>query len=467
MKISVLTIFPQMFDSFRSSPVVARVVDKGAVDLDIVDIKDYSDGSFRRIDDSPCGGGPGMVMRVEPIARAIRSVASDSRDSGTKVVLLSPKGRTFNQKIAHEYASLDHLVLVCGHYEGVDARVLDYIDEQISIGDYILTGGELGSQVICDSVIRLQKGALRDQSTVDESFENGLLEYPQYTHPVEYEGKKVPDVLLCGNQTQIARWRNINALYDTAYCRPDLLECLDKDGIGRSGSGVYFLDDVVLKVQKSSDFSRREIAVCKWLNDGQKTQIKAPEMLFDFEKDGKSYLCMDRIKGKMLCDPTIMRNQNRLMKSMAAALRMLWEIDISDCPFDSRTDRKLERARFNIEHGLADFTGSEEFSSSEKLYEWLVANKPEEDLVFSHGDMCLPNFFCNCDGLTGMIDLGLAGVGDRWCDIAIAYRSMRDNTEGRFGNRYGDFDADRFFEILGIKPDWEKIRYYLLLDELF
>ena len=222
MRISLLSIFPESFDSFRVSSVVRKAERNGMLDLDVTDIRDYAEGSFRKIDDSPYGGGPGMVLRVDTVSKAIASV----RGEKTRVVLLSPKGVRFDQKKAHEYAGLDHLVLVCGHYEGFDARVSNYVDEELSIGDFILTGGEIAAMAVCDSVVRLLDGSLREGSAEDESFETGLLEYPHYTHPYEFDGNKVPDVLLSGNHEAVRRWRMEKALEETRRLRPDLLDGL-------------------------------------------------------------------------------------------------------------------------------------------------------------------------------------------------------------------------------------------------
>ena len=200
--------------------MVRKAERNGMLDLDVTDIRDYAEGSFRKIDDSPYGGGPGMVLRVDTVSRAIEAV----RGEGSHVVLLSPKGKKFDQKKAHELAALGHLVLVCGHYEGFDARVSRYVDEEISIGDFILTGGELAAMVICDSVVRLLPGSLREGSAEDESFETGLLEYPHYTHPYEFNGDKVPDVLLSGNDAQIMRWKRRQAVMETMKHRPDMIE---------------------------------------------------------------------------------------------------------------------------------------------------------------------------------------------------------------------------------------------------
>ena len=244
MKITFLTIFPQLFDSFLASPIPQRAIKKGVLEIDVVDIKDYSPGSFRHIDDSPFGGGPGMVMRCQPVLDALRAVkieqpagtvdktaSSDHFENGDKelsraevTAALSPAGAAFTQKTAHRFADLDHLILLCGHYEGMDQRIYRHVDEEVSIGDFILTGGELAAMAVADAVIRLLPGAIRSESTGEESFENGLLEYPQYTQPAVYDGESVPDVLLSGNHEKIRKWRLKESLRKTLLRRPDLLE---------------------------------------------------------------------------------------------------------------------------------------------------------------------------------------------------------------------------------------------------
>ena len=243
MKITFLTIFPQLFDSFLAAPIPQRAIMKGVLELEVVDIKDYSPGSFRHIDDSPFGGGPGMVMRCQPVLDALRAVKNEEAASKSEIdtssnavrsgehtltrssvtAALSPAGATFTQKTAHRYSELDHLILICGHYEGMDERIYRHVDEEVSIGDFILTGGELAAMAVADAVIRLLPGAIRSESTGEESFENGLLEYPQYTQPAVYDGESVPDVLLSGNHEKIRKWRLKESLRRTLLRRPDLL----------------------------------------------------------------------------------------------------------------------------------------------------------------------------------------------------------------------------------------------------
>lgn len=218
MKITILTMFPSLFESFLLSPVLKRTIDRGYINLDIVDIKDYANGSFRHIDDSPCGGGPGMILKVDVVMRALESV----KNSSSHTVLLSPKGKTLDQKKVRELSQMENLVFICGHYEGVDARVEKHVDELLSIGDYITTGGEVAVMVIIDAISRLQKGIIREGATEDESHENGLLEYPQYTKPIDYNGDKVPEILLSGNHGAIERYRHREALLLTKELRPDM-----------------------------------------------------------------------------------------------------------------------------------------------------------------------------------------------------------------------------------------------------
>ncbi len=208
MKISILTLFPPMFSGPFSESILKRAQEAGIATIDLVNIRDFTEDKHHTTDQPPYGGGPGMVMMIEPIDKALQSIKKDGEIS--RVVLLSAKGKPYTQSKAHEYAQLDHLILICGHYEGVDERVAEnLVDEEIRIGDYVLTGGELPAMIITDSVIRLLPGALGDEtSTVDESHsQEGYLEYPQYTRPAEYNGWKVPEVLLGGNHAEIASWR--------------------------------------------------------------------------------------------------------------------------------------------------------------------------------------------------------------------------------------------------------------------
>ena len=226
MRITILTMFPELFDSFLAGPIARRAAERGIADIRVVDIKDYAGGCYRHIDDSTYGGGAGMVMRAQPVLAALQAAgAADAKHSGCIVSALTPVGRLYRQETAVRYAHLEHLILICGHYEGMDERIYAHADERISIGDYILSGGEFAAQVVIDSVLRLLPGVLRGESTAEESFgERGLLEYPQYTRPADLDGDKVPEVLLSGNHEEIRRWRLRESLRATLRERPDLLD---------------------------------------------------------------------------------------------------------------------------------------------------------------------------------------------------------------------------------------------------
>ena len=220
MKISLLTICPEQFDSFIKTPLIARNISSGLLQLEVIDIRDFAPGSFRKVDDSPYGGGPGMIMRCQPIYDALKEI----RTADSHVIIMAPRGTPYKQETAHLLSEYKHLIIICGHYEGVDERVYETADEIISIGDYILTGGELPAMVVCDSLMRLIEGSMKKESTIEESFEDGLLEYPQYTRPADYNGMKVPEILLSGNREKIAKWRKEKAQELTEKNRPDLLK---------------------------------------------------------------------------------------------------------------------------------------------------------------------------------------------------------------------------------------------------
>ena len=228
MKVDIVTIFPGMFKGPIDESILKRAQEKNLVEIEVHDLRQWTKDKHKTVDDSPYGGGPGMVMMVEPVDRAIRSLLAQQGDSLTKpkVILMTPQGKQFEQKKAQELSKLEHLIFICGHYEGVDERVREHlVDEEISIGDYVLTGGELPAMVVIDSVVRLIPGVLGKEASLDEeSFSNGLLEYPHYTRPEEFEGWKVPDVLLSGNHAEIAKWRKEQALKRTQQRRPDLLK---------------------------------------------------------------------------------------------------------------------------------------------------------------------------------------------------------------------------------------------------
>ena len=220
MKFDVLTLFPEMFEPLKQS-IIKRASEKKLIDINLVNIRDFSEDKHNKVDDTPYGGGAGMLMKADVVDRAYNSVKSEN----AKVIYLTPQGKTLNQKVVKDLSKQEHLILLCGHYEGIDQRVLDKIvDEEISIGDYVLTGGELPAMVLIDSVSRYVEGVLSDGSTDEESFSNGLLEYPQYTRPEVFNDVKVPDVLISGHHENIRKWRRERSLENTFKKRPEMLE---------------------------------------------------------------------------------------------------------------------------------------------------------------------------------------------------------------------------------------------------
>lgn len=218
MKISILTLFPEVMIPYLETSILKRAKLKGAVEIEVKQIRDFTKDKYGRVDTPPIGGGAGLIEKIQPIVDALRSVkASDSH-----VIFFSPRGKTFTQQMAKDLAKKDHLILISGHYEGVDERLKNYIDEEISIGDYVLTGGELPCLVVTDAVTRLLPGVINEESLKEESFNEPLLEYPQYTEPYDFEGHTVPDILYCGNHEAIAKYRRREALKITKEYRPDL-----------------------------------------------------------------------------------------------------------------------------------------------------------------------------------------------------------------------------------------------------
>jgi tRNA (guanine37-N1)-methyltransferase len=223
MIFTILTLFPNLFVSPLQESIIKKASDKGIITFNIVNIRDFAEDIHRTCDDNPYGGGPGMVMKIEPTSRAVAHV---ERTMGrAKSVLLSPQGRLFDQSMAERFSRLTHICLLCGRYEGVDQRVAAVVDEEVSIGDYILSGGEAAALVLIDAISRCIPGVLGNaQSATDESFHERLLEYPQYTRPEEFEGMSVPPVLLSGNHEEIRKWRRQEAIRKTILKRPDLME---------------------------------------------------------------------------------------------------------------------------------------------------------------------------------------------------------------------------------------------------
>ena len=223
MKFDVLTLFPEMFEILKSS-VIGKAIEKDLIDINLINIRDFSNDKHKKVDDTPYGGGAGMVMKPDVVYSAYNSIKAED----AKVIYMSPQGKKLNQKKVEELSKENHLIILCGHYEGIDQRVLDKIvDEEISIGDYVLTGGELPAMVMIDAISRYVDGVISGESISEESFSNGLLEYPQYTRPEVFMGEKVPDVLLSGHHENINKWRRQESLKNTLKKRPELLDNIE------------------------------------------------------------------------------------------------------------------------------------------------------------------------------------------------------------------------------------------------
>ena len=242
MKIDILTLFPSMFDGFKKESIIKRAIDDKKVEINTINFRDYAKNKHKKVDDTPYGGGSGMVLMCQPIFDCIDDIKKDN----SKVILLSPQGIKYDQKKALEYSKEEHLIFICGHYEGFDERIKEICDEEISIGDYVLTGGELPSMVITDSIVRLLPGVIDEMSKENESFNNDLLDYPTYTKPRNYKGLEVPEVLLSGDHKKIEEWRLNKQLKITEEKRPDLLKNkvkLNKNGIKNKRKKID-IDDI-------------------------------------------------------------------------------------------------------------------------------------------------------------------------------------------------------------------------------
>ena len=223
MKIDILTLFPEMFAGPFEESIIKRAQEKGLVEINIHNLRNWAKDERGTVDDRPYGGGPGMILMPQPIFDAVESIKSEIRSTKSEIILLTPQGQKFDQQKARTLSKLGHLILITGHYEGFDERIRNLVDEEISIGDYVLTGGEIAAMVMVDSVVRLIPGVVgKEASLAEESFSQNLLEYPQYTRPEEFKGQKVPEVLLSGNHAEIAKWRRGQAEERTRERRPDL-----------------------------------------------------------------------------------------------------------------------------------------------------------------------------------------------------------------------------------------------------
>ena len=221
MKISILSLFPHMFDGFLNESIIKRAIEDKKIEIEVIDFREYTKDPHKKVDDTPYGGGAGMVLACQPIFDCVNAIKTPE----SKVIIMTPSGIPYKQKMAYDLSKEKHLIIICGHYEGFDERILSLADMEISIGDYVLTGGELPAMVITDSIVRLIPGVINEESHINDSFnDNFLLDYPTYTKPADYNGMKVPDILLSGDHKKIDEWRYQEALKKTQERRPDLLE---------------------------------------------------------------------------------------------------------------------------------------------------------------------------------------------------------------------------------------------------
>lgn len=220
MKIDILSLFPNMFNEVFSDSIIKRAIDEGKVEINIHNFRDYTDDPHNKVDDTPYGGGSGMILMCQPIVDCIENIKTDK----SKIILLTPSGIKYNQTLAYDLSKEEHLIIICGHYEGFDERITNYIDMEISIGDFVLTGGEIPAMAIVDSIVRLIPGVINEESTTYESFNDNTLDYPSYTKPRDFRGYKVPDVLISGDHKKIDLWRKEESIKRTKEKRPDLLE---------------------------------------------------------------------------------------------------------------------------------------------------------------------------------------------------------------------------------------------------
>ena len=249
MKIDILTLFPKMFDGFKNESIIKRAIESNKVEINTCDFRNFSEDKHKKVDDTPYGGGAGMVLMCQPIFDAVKKIKKEN----SKVILLSPQGKKYTQEDAYRLSKDEHLIFICGHYEGFDERIKSICDEEISIGDYVLTGGELASMVICDSIIRLLPGVIDEMSHINDSFNDNLLDYPTYTKPRNYNGLEVPNVLLSGDHKKIDEWRFKQRIKATKEKRPDLLKnrlVLDKNGIRKVRRKISVDDIKNIRVRK-------------------------------------------------------------------------------------------------------------------------------------------------------------------------------------------------------------------------
>lgn len=342
MKIDILTLFPNMFDGFLTESIIKRAIKEKLVDINLVNIRNYSNDPHKKVDDEPYGGGAGMVLMCQPIFDAVK----DLQKKKTKVILMSPQGITFNQKLAYNLSKEEHLIMICGHYEGFDERIRNICDMEVSIGDYVLTGGELPSMVITDSVVRLIDGVIDEQSHKEDSFKDNLLDYPNYTKPREYEGMKVPDVLLSGHHKNIEKWREEEKIKRTKERRPDLLEN----------------QDFKYKITKKNKYKKATIQVTKGYSFNPKNDAKKQDIITITKME-----IIDPMFVKITAKKTVERKVYKLLKTVMMILEEGTEEENADIILD-----EAARIRSILNNNYLKILEREYIEAIEKRLEYIV-----------------------------------------------------------------------------------------------
>ena len=373
MKIDILTLFPDMFNGFKSESIIKRAIDGDKVSINTINFRDFATNKHKKVDDTPYGGGSGMVLMCQPIFDAVDSIKTEK----SKVILLSPQGEKFSQKKAYDLSKEEHLIFICGHYEGFDERIKSICDEEISIGDYVLTGGELPAMVICDSVVRLIPGVIDDESSKNESFNDNLLDYPTYTKPRNYKGMQVPEVLLSGNHEKINKWRNEKRLKITSEKRPDLLKNkvkIEKKGIKENKNKIY-IDDIknikvteIKQVRKTGNYKisrNEEIKAITILN---------PHLISGYKLKGKNG---SNSVNKILIvkDSFIKKIALKNVRKKIDILNYRFNLVLSNEDDDEGTSRVLGEAEMlkqMIINAYANYLGSENLDKIIKNINYLV-----------------------------------------------------------------------------------------------
>ncbi|MEG2351463.1 MAG: tRNA (guanosine(37)-N1)-methyltransferase TrmD [Bacilli bacterium] len=374
MKIDILTLFPKMFDGFKSESIIKRAVEEEKVSINTIDFRSFAKNKHKKVDDTPYGGGSGMVLMCQPIFDAVESI----KDKNSKVVLLTPQGSKFNQKKAYEFAKEEHLILICGHYEGFDERIKEIADEEISIGDFVLTGGELPSMVMTDAIVRLIPGVIEESSHANDSFNHNLLDYPTYTKPRNYKGMQVPEILLSGDHALIDKWRKNEQLKVTNDKRPDLLKkkiILKKAGINKNKNRIDVDEVKNIKVTEvvENKKSRKQYALIK--NDDIKviTILKCSNIkgytLKEKSVDNKS-------KKIVITNPNFIKkiaNKNIYKKIEILTYRLKLALEDSDDESSSRVLGEAEMLKSMVISAYSNYLGKEALNNIIKEINFLVS----------------------------------------------------------------------------------------------